>query len=137
IPREGNEVMHHVRRAFVLANLPGGQARALEAYQEARKAGQGGRRGGRGDFYPPMVLLLLGRKAEAAALYRKVAREGVDLPLDRFRREGYMPRYGAGLLTAEKLLEAAGHSRWCQCEAHFFIGLNLLAEGDRAGARRH
>jgi lipoprotein NlpI len=35
------------------------------------------------------------------------------------------------------MLNAAGSSQWRLCEAHFYIGLTLLAEGDRAAARRH
>jgi hypothetical protein len=35
------------------------------------------------------------------------------------------------------LLVAAGSSRLNRCEAHFFIGMSLLADGDRAGARTH
>jgi hypothetical protein len=45
--------------------------------------------------------------------------------------------YNAGLLPADQLLAAAGPSRLNRCEAHFFIGLSLLAGGDRAGARDH
>ena len=35
------------------------------------------------------------------------------------------------------LLTAAGDSRGDRCEAHFFVGLNLLADGHRAEAAQH
>jgi hypothetical protein len=35
------------------------------------------------------------------------------------------------------LLKEAGPSRLNQCEAHFFIGLALLSDGNRDGARTH
>jgi tetratricopeptide (TPR) repeat protein len=46
-------------------------------------------------------------------------------------------QYNAGELTADKLLEAAGHSQWDQCLAHYNIAMTMLAEGDRDGARKH
>jgi tetratricopeptide (TPR) repeat protein len=137
MPRTGNELPYHLRRAFVLAHLPDGPALALKEFQAVRSAWEGGPRGRRAEFYPPIILLFLGRTDEAAALYRDMAEAGVHQPLDRTRWYQKACEYWAGLRSADELLAGAGGSQWFLCEGHFFIGLRLLAEGDRAGARRH
>jgi serine/threonine protein kinase len=137
MPRTGSELSYRMRRAFVLAQLPDGPALALKEFQAAKKAWPGGPRGRRGEFYPPTILLFLGRKEEAAALYRDMAEAGVHSPLDRTRWYQKACEHFAGMRSAEELLAGAGGSQWFLCEGHFFIGLRLLAEGDRAGARRH
>jgi serine/threonine protein kinase len=137
MPRTGSELSYHMRRAFVLAHLPNGSASALREFQAARKAWPGGPRGRRGEFYPPTILLFLGRKDEAAALYRDMAEAGVHSPLDRTRWYQKACEYFAGMRSADELLVGAGGSQLFLCEGHFFIGLRRLAEGDRAGARRH
>jgi hypothetical protein len=138
-PRTGNELPYHLRRAFVLANLPpDGPARAFKEFQVARKAWPpGGPRGRRGELYPPIILFFLGRKDEAATLYRDMALAGVHQPLDRTRWYQKVCEYWAGMRSADELLVGAGGSQWFLCEGNFFIGVRLLAEGDRAGARRH
>jgi serine/threonine protein kinase len=137
MPRTGNELHYRMRRAFVLANFADGPASALKEFQAARKAWPGGPRGRRGEFYPPTILLFLGRNDEAAALYRDMAEAGVHQPLDKNRWYQKACEYFAGMRSADELLVGAGGSLWFLCEGHFFIGLRLLAEGDRAGARRH
>jgi hypothetical protein len=42
----------------------------------------------------------------------------------------------AGDLTVEQLEEIAGNSYYSKCEGHFFIGMKLLAGGDRLGAEK-
>jgi tetratricopeptide (TPR) repeat protein len=137
MPRTGSELSYHLRRAFVLAYLPDGPASAFKEFQAAKNAWPGGPRGRRGEFYPPTILLFLGRKDEAAALYRDMAQAGVHSPLDRTRWYQKACEYFAGMRSADELLVGAGGSQLFLCEGHFFIGLRLLAEGDRAGARRH
>jgi tRNA A-37 threonylcarbamoyl transferase component Bud32 len=44
-------------------------------------------------------------------------------------------RYLAGRLSAEDLLASAGESRCRQCNAHYYIGMSLLARGEREAAR--
>ena len=137
MPRTGSELTYHLRRAFALAHLADGPASALKEFQAARKAWPGGPRGRRGEFYPPTILLFLGKKDEAAALYRDMAEAGVHTPLDRTRWYQKACEYFAGMRSADELLVGAGGSQLFLCEGHFFIGLRLLAEGDRAGAHRH
>jgi len=50
---------------------------------------------------------------------------------------GKIVAYNCGDLDDETLLTALQQSRPFLCDAHFFIGLTHLAEGDRDGARRH
>ena len=45
--------------------------------------------------------------------------------------------YGSELITADELLQAAGRSRARRSFCHYRIALQLLADGDRAGARNH
>ena len=45
--------------------------------------------------------------------------------------------YNCGELTDQQLLQEAGSFRWDQCEAHFFMAMTKLADGNRAGAREH
>jgi len=45
--------------------------------------------------------------------------------------------YCGGGLSEEELLKAEAGSRWNQCEAHFYVALDRLAQGDRTGAREH
>ena len=136
-PKTGNEMMVHIMRAFTLANLPDGPAKALAEYREAVESGKGGRRGARGDLYPPTVLCFLGRSQEAADFYRMISKAGVDLPREKGRWYQKVVDFQAGLASADDLLATAGSSQWYLCEGHFFIGINLLGRGDRQGAREH
>ena len=45
--------------------------------------------------------------------------------------------YCGGGISAEEFLKAEAGSRWNQCEAHFWVALDRLAQGDRTGAREH
>src|SRR5262249_34963902 len=120
MPRPGSELTYRLRRAFVVAHLADGPALALKEFQAAREAWPGGRRGRRGEFYPPTVLLFLGRKDEAAALYRDMAEAGVHSPPDRTRWYQKACEYWAGMRSADELLAGAGGSQWFLCEGHFF-----------------
>ena len=136
-PKTGGEMMYHVMRAFVLANLPDGEKRARAAYLQALEAGKGGRRGARGDLYPPIVLCFLGKTKEAAAFYLPISKAGVDLVGDKARWIQKLVDYQAGVCSAKDLLIVAGDSQWRLCEGHFFIGINLLGRGKRREAREH
>jgi tetratricopeptide (TPR) repeat protein len=125
-PTPGDRAMNAVRRAFTLAHLPDGPARALAIYREFRAERQGQPYDGRLDLYPTFILHLLGRKQEAMESMR-----GVTLKV-RHRAAQHL----AGLMTAEELI--AGQTlRHFQCELHFFVAMNLLAGGDRVAARAH
>jgi tetratricopeptide (TPR) repeat protein len=122
----------HVERAFILAELPDGPARAGEQFQDAQaKESRFGR------VTAPMILLLLGQGPEAIRASQAIRGEPAALPPwdpDWYRR--YLD-YFCGALTGEELLQAAGPCRPKRCEAHFAIGLHRLAEGDREGAKEH
>jgi hypothetical protein len=45
--------------------------------------------------------------------------------------------YWRGNVSAEDVLRAEAGSRWDQCETHFYVALERLAQGYRAGARDH
>jgi hypothetical protein len=83
------------------------------------------------------VLCLLGQKEDAVKASKALLEQK-----DRFytlRREPILRcvRYNAGELSADKLLQDAGTSRWDQCLAHYNIAMTKLAEGDRDGALKH
>jgi hypothetical protein len=82
------------------------------------------------------TLRLLGRKEEGINICRKARGRGLFMP---WRKEWYrrLLDYNCGDLTEVDLLKAAGPSRYSQSEAHFFIGLTRLADGDRSSARGH
>src|SRR5262249_27986640 len=131
----GNNVMYHLRRGFVLANLPGGVAQTQTEYELAAKVDPGSP-DGRGDFLPPLILLFLGEKHQAGQLYREMTETTkIDLwqPVSWKKQVEYL----AGKCSAEELLRACGTSQWFLCDAHFLIGLSLLAEGNRSAARQH
>src|SRR5262245_14355457 len=88
-------------------------------------------------LYPQTVLRLLGRKEEAIRASLDLRDHGPRQPNWRLGWYHRLLDYNCGLLSAEDLLKAAGPSRLNRCEAHFFIGLTVLADGDRAGARDH
>jgi hypothetical protein len=83
------------------------------------------------------VLRLFGRKSEAIAACRDLRRWFSLSP--KWRNGWYQTvlDYNSDLITADELLKAAGESRWNRCEAHFHIGLNQLADGQRGGSQEH
>jgi serine/threonine protein kinase len=124
-----NTATIHVVRGLVLAELPNGPARALQAYKDATALGAN-----LDGFAPEMLLLFLGRKTEALAAFQERRRQDVMPPPEgRY----WILDYASGLITADEVLEAAGRSRARRNAAHFGIAFHLLADGDRAGARDH
>ena len=83
------------------------------------------------------TLLLLGKREEAMA----ASRELHDHPerLTGLSREHCLRilEYCGGRISEEEFLKAEAGSRWNQCEAHFYVALDRLSQGDRAGAREH
>jgi tetratricopeptide (TPR) repeat protein len=124
-------------RMFILAELPDdGPKRAKDAYDELQ---------GRGSYeatallFQDTLLYFLGRKEEAKAKYGAMV---LPEELETFRCGSYaeLLRYNRGESReneADQLLKAVPNSRYHECNAHFFIGMSLLADGDRAGAREH
>jgi hypothetical protein len=83
------------------------------------------------------VLCLLGKKRDAVKASKALQKQR-DL-FYTLRREPLLRclAYNAGDLTADKLLQSAGSSRWDQCLAHYSIAMTKLAEGERDGAKEH
>jgi serine/threonine protein kinase len=85
------------------------------------------------------VLCLLGMKEAAVEASRTLLRQ-LRKERSSTLRSGPLlrcMRYNAGEITADKLVEDAGRSRWDQCLAHYYVGMRKLAEGDRDEAREH
>jgi serine/threonine protein kinase len=122
-----------VTRVFLLAELPDGPRRALDAYQKLATAYP---QGGFQARAKCEVLLFLGRKDLALA---NLAAIRSPFTFSQDWRELYeaMRQFDSGEISEEAYLAKAGASRWKQFHAHYQIGLLRLAEGDRAGARRH
>jgi hypothetical protein len=111
------------------------QARALEAYKDFA----GRTQDGVAVMDTQSVLRLLGQKEDAV----KASKALLNRP-DLFytlRREPIWRclRFNAGdpIMTADKLVQLAGRSRWDQCLAHYNVAMTKLAEGDREGAKEH
>ena len=83
-----------------------------------------------------LVPLLLGRTAESRAACQAYWQEKIASPVKDAELKRAL-NYLAGELSAADYLKAAGQSRVDQNNAHYFIGLTLLAKGDRQGARAH
>jgi serine/threonine protein kinase/tetratricopeptide (TPR) repeat protein len=117
-------------RTVIVMELPDGPERARAAWGElaARPSD------GLAALFRPIPLLMLGDKAAAIAASRQLRARPVRFP--RLRRASYerLLAFNCGAITADELLAAAGQSKWDQCEAHFFIGLSELADGNHEAA---
>jgi tetratricopeptide (TPR) repeat protein len=120
-------------RGYVLAELPDGPQLARQEVQRLWE-----RNPSTWDMVAiQTTLCLLGRREEAINLCRQARARSSPVP--SWRREWYrqLLDFSCGDLSEANLLKAAGASRYCQCEAHFFIGMAKLGEGDRVAAREH
>jgi len=116
-------------RPFIIAELPDGPSRALEAYRENCDFYQA-YPGGYSAISNLATLLFLGRRTEAKAASGELTGlyEGPDLRI---------LEYCTGSISAEDFLKAQAGSRGGQCEAYFYVALDRLAQEDRPGAREH
>ena len=128
IARGGNTYVMQIIRCYALVELPNGPARAWAAAPELTPTTIFA-------IYVPTISQLVGRPSDAAAAYRSLQQMFAQSPA---RSDWYaqLLDFGAGVVPSDKLLRAAGSSRLQKCEAHFFIGMALLAEGDRDRADR-
>jgi tetratricopeptide (TPR) repeat protein len=133
LPSIGDDFTNNLDRALFLTLLPDGQARALLCYQEACKAAP---EAGTFLLYLHTPLLVLGRKDEAVKAYLQFRQRGLGLPSAGGWYDQLL-RFQCGLPSIAELLKAANASRRNQCEAHYHIALQLLAEGDRGAAAKH
>jgi tetratricopeptide (TPR) repeat protein len=114
-----------IEPGLILAELPDGPARALRAFEEIRSASW--------PLAPPLILLFLGKPAEAQQAFLQVPTQELP-PWD----DGWWFRcldYLCGRITAEQLLQAAAGARPKLSDAHFLIGLWRLSEGERTAAQ--
>jgi serine/threonine protein kinase len=120
-------------RAFALAELPDGIARADQLYEEmaARDLADW-------DLFNSQLLLrFLGRGKEAMEVCRKFLTQPHRFPPIRqepFRRA---LEYCAGQRSAKDLIASMGTIRGDLSNAHLCIALTALAGGDRAAGRKH
>jgi tetratricopeptide (TPR) repeat protein len=117
--------------SFVLAEMPDGPRRAYEVVQAAQKEKFVG-------WEAAMRLVplqFLGRGKEATAGFVEL-RQRFRCPWRNHWYE-HLLDFETGKSTVAQLLALAGNSQWNLCEAHFYIALKHLADGDRAAAREH
>jgi len=119
-------------RGYVVAELPNGPQRALQEFYALSGESASPLR----VLYGQTVLRLLGRKQEAVEI---CARLNEQKPVFPGRNDWYhqLLDYCCEKSTAAELLENAGPTRASRGEAHFFIALTQLGQGDRDGARQH
>ena len=76
-----------------------------------------------------IIHCLAGRLSEAQEFSRSFAL--------KYTRRPHLLKYTRGELDEEEFLEQSAQSRRYLCQAHFYVGLTSLANGDRDTARRH
>jgi serine/threonine protein kinase/Tfp pilus assembly protein PilF len=118
---------------FIVAELPNGLSRALEAYRENCDLYTKGYEA----IFTQAALFFLGRRTEAVTNCREL--HSHPERLTQLNREHYLRilDYCGGFISEEEFLKAEAGSRNNQCEAHFYVALDRLAQGDRTGARDH
>lgn len=121
-------------RVVFLMERPEGRKLAHEAYRALGPQSTEGLAA----LFRPALLLLLGEKSEAVADSRRF-RSQTRNRLPPLRRTCYerLLQFNCDELGDVELLETTQHSKWDQCEAHFFIGLARIAEGNRDAAKAH
>jgi hypothetical protein len=115
---------------MILAESDPKLARALNQTAATRQTGR------IGELWPPLVLCLLGDRAEAEKAWRALRQRK---PHWRWRGGWYerLLDFDCGDIAAQQLLARAGTSQLNQCEANFYVAMKYLADGDRAQARKH
>ena len=84
------------------------------------------------------ILCLAGRREEARQLAKRTLESVADYDTpDVWRWDFFMIKYVAEEFDEQEFLEMAGPFHWERCAAHFSIGLDALAAGDKEKARRH
>ena len=121
-----------MRSFILLVELPHGPSHVLQACLENSKQLTG---------YNAILnvagFLLIGKRVEAMDASEEL--HGHREQLMGLNREHYLRiiDYCREALPEEELLKAEIGSRWNQCEAHFYVALGRLSQGDRIGAREH
>jgi tetratricopeptide (TPR) repeat protein len=129
-----NIPLSHIERVFVLAEVDRGRARAQSAVEHAVQHPDNSRFS---SFCASHALYYLGMPQAAAQASSKIRQRPAGIFV--WREDWYLKHldYNCGRITEEGLLKFAAGVPPPLCEAHFLIGLRLLSEGDRVGAREH
>jgi tetratricopeptide (TPR) repeat protein len=127
------DMRYYLWRACIVLELPERHGEALADYDSAMRSNPQGYN----VLMPQMILYLLGRKSDARAAVARLGEQYRNMPAWMPAWYQHLFRYVSGNLPAEELLRTAGASRGHRCEAHFWIGLSSLAEGDRHRATAH
>jgi len=133
---EALQVGGRLMQPYILAELADGPSRALEAYRKNCEAYLTGYDA----ILNQAVLLLLGRREDAMDACKELRKHPERLADPRPGRHEHCLRildYCAGSISAEQLLSPETGSRGNQCESHFYVALDRLAQADRAGAHEH
>jgi tetratricopeptide (TPR) repeat protein len=80
---------------------------------------------------------LLGPPADTVKVARDLRAEVGDKPYFQDDKAKAFVTFCCGDGTEGDYLKSAEDSKWEQCEAHFYIALARLGDGDRAGAKDH
>jgi hypothetical protein len=88
-------------------------------------------------FNSQLVLRFLGRKKEAREISHRFLQQPQHFPPVRQGAFRNALEYCAEQLPADRFIASMGGKRGDLCNAHLCIALTALADGDRAGARRH
>jgi tetratricopeptide (TPR) repeat protein len=128
--RRRPDALPDLMRAIVLVELD--RERVLEEFQKAQRKLPGNELEDWTD-----ILLLLGRREDALAIYRALPDPTSTISIDRHEFEKAKYQFGRGKLSEEGFIATAGEHRWRQSIAHRKIGLFRLAGGDRVAAREH
>jgi tetratricopeptide (TPR) repeat protein len=132
-PSGARDVYYHIHRAFIVAELPDGCSRAMRSYEDALAT----QPNEVGALDPAYVLYFLGRRSEGDALARRICAQGDQTAPWVVVWYRHITQYACEAITAEQLLALANKNRMRQCEAHFTIGLRMLADGERTAAAEH
>jgi tetratricopeptide (TPR) repeat protein len=118
---------------LVLMELPDRRKGAPQLYEKLAK---GAGVPGWDQVTNQAILLLQGKWEESQAICRGYRKQGLSSPIKNAELQRTVD-YLSGDLSADRYLKAAGESRVDQTNAHFFIGLTLLAQGNRPAALEH
>jgi predicted negative regulator of RcsB-dependent stress response len=132
----GTTAWYLTMRGFVLALQPDAPDRVRAAYDQAALLPRSDMMM---DLYPQTILRLLGpkHKEEALQVCRAISERRSHWPPTKKAWYMRLLDYNSGFCSAHELLNEAKGSRWSECEAHFFIAMTCLADGDHRGAREH
>jgi hypothetical protein len=133
VPERQRGVNGKMVRAYALALLPDGQARLAGAYEDLMRVPPTGVWA----IEPARIYLLMGARSDAISAARESRARAKQMVPWLYEWYGRVLDYDCGLISEDELLAAAGRERLHQCEAHFYIALMHLADGDRTGAAEH